>query len=326
MMDLLRVSGLYKKDDRGFSLEDIHFNQQPFEQMAIAGDTGSGKTTLLKIVAGLIQTDQGSVLFEGKAVLGPNDKLIPGHPKIAYLSQLFELPQHLRVEQALEYANLVTDEQAATLYRVCQIDHLLKRRTNQLSGGERQRIAIARLLIGSPSLLLLDEPFSNTDLIHKQLLKQVIHDIGEQLKITCTMISHDPMDTLPWAQTILVMRQGRLVQQGTPEAIYRQPVDEYVAGLFGAYNLLPPALAEAFGAAPADGFKRLFLRPEDFRLQSDNFLAMAGQVLGIRFYGSYYELTVALQDTRVLVRTNTVEVGIGAQVYLALQPGERWYL
>src|SRR6478752_3027013 len=98
---------------------------------------------------------------------------------------------------------------AKTVFEVCRISHLLKRKTDQLSGGEKQRIALARVLISYPKLLILDEPFSNLDLIHKNVLKSIIDDIGTQLQITCILASHDPLDTLSWADEMLVLRNGK---------------------------------------------------------------------------------------------------------------------
>ena len=117
------------------------------------------------------------------------------------------------MEELLEYANKLPATEAASLYKLCRIDHLLKRKNDQLSGGEKQRIALARLLVGSPKLLLLDEPFSNLDLIHKNILKSVIEDIGERMKLTCMLTSHDPMDTLSWADEIIVRKDGQIIQQ-----------------------------------------------------------------------------------------------------------------
>ncbi|MBO9565745.1 MAG: ABC transporter ATP-binding protein [Niastella sp.] len=330
-MHLLNVSGISKKDERGFELKRISFTQQKFQKIAIAGETGSGKSTLMKIIAGLTEPDAGQVLFEGKKIIGPADKLIPGHPGIVYLSQHFELPNNLRVEQVLEYANLLTDEAGASLYEICQIDHLLKRRTNQLSGGERQRIALAKLLITSPRLLLLDEPFSNTDMVHKKLLKSVIRDIGSKLKISCIMVSHDPLDTLSWADEILVMKDGQVIQQGTPQQIYQQPVNEYVAGLFGDYNLLPPTITGAIlvegRAASAKRSAKLFARPEDLLLSTTHASGtVAAAVKAIHYYGSYYEVNVVTGKHKLLVKTTQSTINTGDTVYLSLQPGALWYL
>lgn len=325
-MELLTVSGIGKKDERGFELRNISFTQRKFQKVAIAGETGSGKSTLLKIIGGLAESNTGEVLFEGKKILGPADKLIPGHPGIVYLSQHFELPNNLRVEQVLEYANLLSDEAAATLYEVCQIDHLLKRRTNQLSGGEKQRIALAKLLITSPKLLLLDEPFSNTDMVHKKLLKSVIRDIGHRLRITCILVSHDPLDTLSWADEILVMKDGQLIQQGTPQQIYQQPATPYIAGLFGNYNLLNASTAHLFtGPTPAGkASKKLFVRPEHLHLSATPGAGVEATVKEVSYFGSYYEVEVAAGKTKLLVRTNN-QLNKDDLVYCSLS-GEPWYL
>jgi len=295
----------------------VNFSLPKGRKLVVAGETGSGKTTLLKTIAGLAQSDKGKVLFEGQRVLGPAEKLIPGHPGIAYLSQQFELPQHLRIEQVLEYANELPEADAIALFRVCRIDHLMKRKTHQLSGGERQRIALAKLLIGAPRLLLLDEPFSNLDMIHKELLKSVIREIGEKLNITCMLVSHDPLDALSWADEILVIREGRSVQQGTPQQIYRQPSSEYVAGLFGKYNLLE-----------AGNGKRLFVRPEQFKIGKKAFpAAMKGKVLRVSFWGGFYEAEV-LSESGARLITQTVDNGLAAGDAVFLLPpwDDVWYL
>jgi ABC-type sulfate/molybdate transport systems ATPase subunit len=323
-MRLLQVNGLFKKDERGFELKNISFTQDKFQQIAIAGETGSGKSTLLKIIAGLIQPDKGELLFEQKRILGPADKLVPGHTGIAYLSQHFELPINLRVEQVLEYANLLTDEEAATLYDVCQINHLVKRRTNQLSGGEKQRIAIARLLTTAPRLFLLDEPFSNTDMVHKNMLKGIIRDIGKRLKITCMMISHDPLDTLSWADSLLIMKDGEVIQQGTPQEVYRQPVNEYAGGLLGTYNIIGASMAKILTGQA--GSKKLFARPEDLSISTAETEGIKGTVKEIHFFGSYYETAVLIGKYTLTIKTLTAPYTTGATVYVSLLPGSRWYL
>ena len=290
-----KSEGRQQSDGGRQLLQGISFSQEPLQKIAIAGATGSGKTTLLKIIGGLVQPTAGEVLFEGKRVTGPAEQLIPGHPGIAYLSQHFELRNNYKVEEVLEYANLLPEEKAAALYEVCRIIPLLRRKTDQLSGGERQRIALARLLGSSPRLLLLDEPFSNLDPIHTNILKAVIHDIGAKLKITCILVSHDPVDTLPWADEILVLEEGRVRQKGSPEEIYRQPVNEYVAGLFGNYNLIGPQLAAVFGIPPG------IVRPECFNISRQD--EGEGVVSQVSFAGGFYEVEVMLQNFAFTVTT-----------------------
>lgn len=342
-MNLLSVTGIRKREQGDFVLQIDAFTQQKFQKIAIAGESGSGKSTLLKIIAGLVQPDAGEVLYEQKRVLGPYEKLIPGHPRIAYLSQHFELHNSYRVEEVLSYANLLSDEEAATIYDVCRIGHLMKRRTDQVSGGERQRIALARLLITSPGLLLLDEPYSNLDLIHKDILRSVVRDIGERLQISCILVSHDPLDTLSWADEILVMKDGRVIQKGSPERIYGQPVDEYAAGLFGRYNLLSPAMAAALvttGGARGRGLRetasdeagvdgrRVLVRPGDFAVMREKVQARAlpAMVDSVVFLGSYYEIDLSFSGEKITVQTAAADIAKGESVFLSLICQDPWYI
>ena len=327
-MAFLDVSGISVIEEGTVILEDINVSVLEHQKIAIAGETGSGKSTLLQTIAGLVQPAIGQVLYQGKKVIGPHDKLVPGHQDIAYLSQQFELPRSLRVEQVLRYANTLSEEEAETLYDVCRISHLLQRRTDHLSGGERQRIALARLLTSSPRLLLLDEPYSNLDMGHKAILKSVVRDIGEELNITCTLISHDPLDTLSWADEILVMKDGQVLQQGTPVQIYQQPANAYIAGLFGNYNLLGPAEAKALSKLPGivcNG-KSMLLRPEHIRLVADESQGIAGKVRQVNFFGSYSEMEVLLPEATIKVKASESKAAKGDTVYIAVAPEDVWYI
>ncbi|MBX0289182.1 ABC transporter ATP-binding protein [Hymenobacter sp. HSC-4F20] len=323
-MSLVTVAGISLQEKDAVVLHDISFTQEPHQKVAIAGETGAGKSSLLQSIAGLVQPTGGTVHVDGRRVKGPFEQLVPGHPGVAYLSQQFELPKFLRVEQVLRYASKRPAAEAQHLYEVCRISHLLERPTNQLSGGERQRIALARLLLSSPRLLLLDEPYSNLDRGHKQLLKVVLQDVSEQLGVTCTLISHDPQDTLSWADTILVLQQGRLVQQGPPRQIYQQPSSEYVAGLFGDYLLLRGQLAAALAtlAGVKPRRKPLLLRPEQLTLLPPGAGGLPGTVTDVRFFGSYSEVDVALAGGRVTVKATAPPVARGEAVAVAAL----WYL
>ncbi len=309
-------------------LHDISFAQQEFQKIAIAGETGSGKSTLLKTIAGLVEPTAGKVYFEGEQVIGPAEKLVAGHPGIAYLSQHFELPHSLRVEQVLRYANALTSEEAGLLYDICRVSHLLPRKTNQLSGGERQRIALARMLSTAPRLLLLDEPYSNLDTAHKSILKDVIRDISQELDITCTLVSHDPLDTLSWADEMVVLKDGRLQQKGTPEQLYKQPANEYTAALFGSYNLLSEAgtqaLASSHGLRP-DG-KRMLVRPERMKLEAKGNKGMAGVVKSIAYFGSFYEVQVQLPQDVVKAKVWDNRFSEGEAVQVVLVPEAVWFV
>ncbi len=325
---LLQVQNISQRDARGVVVSGISFNQKPLQKIAIAGETGSGKSSLLKIIAGLSQADEGSVWLSGNRVKGPNEQLIPGHKGIAYLSQHFELPHFLTVEQVLIYANPLPDnlaqkdEKAFALYKTCQITHLLQRKTDQLSGGEKQRVALTRLLLTAPNLLLLDEPFSNLDMGHKLILKNVIHQLTVSMGLSCIMVSHDPSDTLSWADHILVMRQGSIIQQGTPETIYLHPSDAYTAGLFGKYNAIDAGIAQSIFALPALEKKigTLFLRPEHFSIATSKLpYSTPATVAQILYYGGYYEVELAMGSFNITLRTiDIARLEKGRQVFLQL--------
>jgi ABC-type Fe3+/spermidine/putrescine transport system ATPase subunit len=283
---------------------------------------------LLKIVGGLVQTDSGKVLFEGTRVEGPLETLIPGHPGIAYLSQHFELRNNYRVEEVLSYANTLTDDEANTLFEVCRISHLVKRKTHQLSGGEKQRIALARLLISSPRLLLLDEPYSNLDLIHKNILKAVINEIGERLKITCMLVSHDPLDMLSWADEILVLKNGKVIQQASPHDIYNKPVNEYVAGLLGNYNVFDTTQQKLFSIFPGVEIKekKMLIRPENFRIIAGGPQALKTEIKKVNFLGSVYELELSVSGVMVTIRTSSSQYSPEQVIYVHVAADDVWYL
>ena len=310
-MSLLRVSGVSVKNGESFHLKNISFSQDILQNIGIAGETGSGKTSLLKIIGGLMEPESGKVFFRDEQVMGPNHRLIPGHPGIAFLSQYFELRNNYRVEELLEYANNLPGTDAEKLFSLCRIDHLLHRKTDQLSGGEKQRIAIARLLIGSPKLLLLDEPYSNLDMGHKALMKDVIREIDEHLGITSILVSHDPGDLLSWAHKIIVLRNGEFIQQGTPGEIYSSPADEYVAGLFGKYNIIKK------------GENRKILRPEQISITQPSPNSIEAEVIKTVFFGSYYEVEISVMDQRYIIRHHSGDLVPGDRIHIDLSSIDR---
>ena len=311
-MVLLEVKGISKSGSDRIIVDNISFQQKRLQKIAITGESGAGKSTLLKIISGNLQADKGTVIFEGKRVIGPEEKLLSGHYDIAYLSQHYELHNNYVVKDLILFDIKVNEATAMHLFQICRISHLLQRKTNKLSGGEKQRIALCMLLVKNPKLLILDEPFSNLDPIHKNTLKAVLEDISDRLQITCLLASHDPHDTLSWADEIIVMKEGQIIQKDTPQVIYNQPINEYVAGMFGKYNLLSAEQASWFGIETSG--KDMIIRPENFRISMDVSNGTKGTIQKISFWGSFYEAEVLVNDFKIIVRTMKNELKVGEEV------------
>jgi ABC-type sugar transport system ATPase subunit len=315
--NLLRVEAVSRTEAGNLVLYPTSFTLSSQKKLAIVGETGSGKSSLLRMIAGHIAPDSGSIFFNNKRVWSPPVTLLPGHPGIAYLSQDFELRNNYKVHELLNYKNLLSPESAAQLYHVCKVDHLMNRKNDELSGGERQRIALAKLLVGVPELLLLDEPFSNLDLPQKKNINTVLHAISNQLKITCIMVSHDPVDTLSWADEIMVLKNGQLIQHDTPPNIYHHPVNEYVAGLFGSYSLLKGIyhpFKVKWGLNDQQPF--LFVRPEQLLFTHSHEKAVDCVVTQVLFCGAYWSVTVSNGEQSLIIHTDNASIQKGDLVWV----------
>lgn len=312
-MALLEVQQISKRQPDRIILDHISFHQEALQKIAVTGESGAGKSTLLKIISGHVQADGGVVLLNGEKVAGPEEKLLAGHKDIGYLSQHYELHNNYVVKDLICFQMNVDDAEATQLFDICRISHLMERKTNQLSGGEKQRIALCMLLVKYPKLLVLDEPFSNLDPIHKNTLKAVLEDISSRLQITCLLASHDPQDTLSWADKIFVIKEGRIIQQGTPKEIYYRPVNEYVAGMFGKYNWLTREQALWFGIEANE--KEVMIRPENFVITASN-NGIKGMIQKISFWGSFYEAEVLVKDLKIVVRMPKNQWAKGDEVFI----------
>ena len=312
-MALLEVRNVFKREGETVAVNGISFVQEPFQKIGIAGETGSGKSTLLKMVAGFVQPDAGELFFNGQKILGPFDQLIPGHPGIGYLSQHFELRNNYWVNDFLDMANKLPEEEEQRIFAVCEIDHLLRRRTHQLSGGEKQRIALARLLITSPKLLILDEPFSNLDAMHKATMKRVVEEAGKQFGTSFILVSHEPADLLAWADTIFIMQAGKILQLGTAAEVYEQPVSEYAAGLLGEYSAVDATLFNK-----SNEQSKLLLRPQQLQLTTKESNAVEAVVAAVHYRGAYSLLELAVKEERLYLLQTDRSVQKGDTVYVRL--------
>lgn len=288
----LQVNNITKTYNNIAVVNNISFEQNAQDNVAIMGNSGSGKSSLLKIISGHLQTTNGTVFFDNKKVLGPEEKLLPGHQQIAYLSQHYELLNNYVVKDLIWFKCSLATEQANEIFELCNVQHLLLRKTNELSGGEKQRIALCMLLVQQPQLLLLDEPFSNLDFHHKSILKTVIGNVQQQLKTTVLLASHDPQDVLSWANKIVVLQNGSIVQQGTAKEIYFNPINQYVAELLGVYNILPLVWAQSFFAIN----KEIIFRPHQLSICSIDSAMCSAKVVNSQFYGNYYLIHLVVFD------------------------------
>lgn len=317
-MSWLSVQSLKKSLKGQVVLEGINLQLTKGERLAIAGETGSGKSTLLKIIAGLMQSEEGAVFFEGSRVLGPEEKLLPGHDKIGYLSQHFELLNNYRVEEVLEMRTVVSPREAEQIISLCEIGPLLKRKTTELSGGERQRVALARTLLANPSLLLLDEPFSNLDPGHKRLMKQTLQRVEQALGITTVLVSHDGADLLSWASRIIILKKGAIVQEGLPQEVYQFPINEYSAGLLGDYTRISQEdtaeIIEWAGLQPDAPF--VFIRPEQLNIVENETGSLTATVYELNFMGGYYLLIAKSGQKLIAVNVKSNRYRLGQPIFL----------
>ena len=251
------------------------------EFLALVGASGCGKSTLLRLIAGLEYADHGSISISGREVSSASRHLPPEKRGVGMVFQDYALFPHLTVRENICFGISAQPAEArqkrtAEMLELIRLPEFADRYPHSLSGGEQQRIALARSLAPSPSLLLLDEPFSNLDESLKAELRLDIRRIVESTGTTTILVTHDMNDALSIADRIAILRHGELQQLDTPEGIYRRPATPYVAAFFGDVNLLPAdseknGFRTAFGFIPAetgDAPSRclLGLRPGDIQL------------------------------------------------------------
>lgn len=315
-MSLLRIEDVSKSEEGRVLVAHVNLNIPAFKKLGLMGETGSGKSTLMRMMAGLVQPSSGNLYLDNKRIQGPDEVLLPGHDAIAYLSQHFELRNNYRVHELLEMANKMEDDEAQHIYSICKIDHLLLRKVNQISGGERQRIALAKLLVGKPKILLLDEPFTNLDLFNNRIINGVIQQVSNEMELTCVLVSHDPAEILSWSDELVVMQKGAVIFQGSPNQAYYHPSSEYLAGLLGEYNHILPAhqsIRKSWGIP--DAASSFFIRPEQIDINSDPSVGVPGTVIGVNFLGTTHRIIVKTTEMDMLVYAASTPV-LHESVYL----------
>ncbi|RYY33282.1 MAG: ABC transporter ATP-binding protein, partial [Sphingobacteriaceae bacterium] len=252
-LQAIGVSRIFPGKQHEGGIKNVTLNISPNKITAIIGTSGSGKTTLLKLFFGLISPEKGKILFEGERVWGPEEKLIPGHDAMKMVTQhTDDLNLFAKVWDNISVLLPNTDvatKQARTEEVLSQLNmlHLADKRIADLSGGEKQRVAIARAIATRPRVLLLDEPFNQVDASFREGLQQDIRQIVAETGLTVVMVSHDPAEVLSMADELIVLKDGKLLEMGSPRKLYDTPANLYTAQLLANCNVLSKTEAKQLG-------------------------------------------------------------------------------
>ena len=312
---------------------NIYFNDSEF--LTLLGPSGCGKTTTLRIIGGFLQPTSGDVFFDGVRI---ND--VPPHKRrVNTVFQKYALFPHLNVYENIAFGlriaklpNKEIDERVTEMLEIVSLRGFEKRKPDQLSGGQQQRVAIARALVNRPKVLLLDEPLGALDLRLRKDMQNELKRIQQQLGITFIYVTHDQEEALAMSDTVVVMDRGRIQQIGTPEGIYNEPKNAFVADFIGESNILDgimradrlvemlgvefPCVDEGFGKdEPVD----VVVRPEDIEVVPAADGMLTGTVESVIFKGVHYEMMIDTGDMRWKVHSTALQPA-GSRVGLHIVP------
>lgn len=321
-MSFLVIEGLHKRYGATTVFNDISGRIERGEFVTLLGPSGCGKSTLLRCVAGLTEVDSGSIRLDGQNLL----PLPPQKRGIGMVFQSYALFPNMTVAQnvafGLRMQKVVRTERNRRVDEVLalvELTALADRYPQQLSGGQSQRVALARSLITRPRLLLLDEPLSALDARIRRHLREEIRRIQRELGLTTLFVTHDQEEALTLSDRILLMDAGRIVQDGSAEALYTQPASAFAAGFIGHYNLLDAATASRLLDRPIN--QRVAIRPEAIRLGSGT---LSGEIRSRSLLGNVIRYRVESRGVAlsvdVLNRSAADLLPDGQQVTLNIAP------
>ncbi len=299
------------------------------------GPSGCGKTTTLRIIGGFEQPTEGEVYFEGKNITN----LPPYKRNINTVFQKYALFPNMDVEGNIAFGLLVKKvdkkiikRKVAEMLELVNLKGFEKRSIDSLSGGQQQRVAIARALINEPEVLLLDEPLGALDLKLRKDMQVELKKIQQYLGITFVYVTHDQEEALSMSDTIVVMKDGEIQQIGTPEMIYNEPKNAFVADFIGESNIIPGRMVRDRVVNFSDrdfecvdtGFAEnemvdVVVRPEDVKIVKREEGMLEGEVESVTFKGVHYEMMVRTKGYRWMVQSTLMEP-VGAKVGLKILP------
>ena len=222
-------------------LDNFTFTLKKGEHLCVMGESGCGKSTLLKAIYGLLNLKKGEIYWKENQVLGPKFNLVPGMDLFKYVAQDFDLMPYISVAENIKkfLSRFYPEESEARtqeLLDVIEMTSFANTKVKNLSGGQKQRVAIARALANEPELLLLDEPFGQIDNFKKNSLRRKLFTYLKEKNIACIVATHDKNDALSFADSLLIIRNNRILVNNTPIEIYKNPENKYIAALFDDVN------------------------------------------------------------------------------------------
>ena len=332
---LINLTGISKSYGDHVVLDDLNLYIRENEFITLLGPSGCGKTTTLRIIGGFEAPDAGSVVFDGKDItfLPPNERnlntVFQKYALFPHMSIAENIAFGLRIKKkSKEYIN----DKIRYALKLVNLEGFENRSIDSLSGGQQQRIAIARAIVNEPKVLLLDEPLGALDLKLRQDMQYELIRLKNELGITFVFVTHDQEEALTISDTIVVMNQGYIQQIGTPEMIYNEPVNAFVADFIGDSNIINgtmiqdkvveilgvkiPCVDEGFGCnTPVD----VVIRPEDVEITEPGAGFMDGDIVSIIFKGVHYEISIMANGYEWLVHT-TRFVPVGTKVGIKVIP------
>jgi len=335
--ELIRLHDVCMAYDDELVLDHINLYINDSEFLTLLGPSGCGKTTTLRIIGGFTTPTSGDVTFDGERI---ND--VPPHKRqINTVFQKYALFPHLDVYENIAFGLRIAkvgeqeiEERVNEMLEVVSLKGFGKRKVDQLSGGQQQRVAIARALVNRPKVLLLDEPLGALDLRLRKDMQNELKRIQQQMGITFIYVTHDQEEALTMSDTVVVMDKGRIQQIGSPEDIYNEPKNAFVADFIGESNILDGIMHTDFvveifnrkfrcldkGFAPMEPVD-VVIRPEDIEIVAPEKGRLQGTVTSVTFKGVHYDTIVDFKGYKWLIQTTDYHE-VGSVIGIILNPDD----
>ncbi len=340
MSELIRLESIVKAFDDNVVLNGIDLVVAENEFVTLLGPSGCGKTTTLRIIGGFEHPDEGKVYFDGKDITD-----LPANKRhINTVFQNYALFPHMTVGENIAFSMRVKNKPESYIkdkikyaLKLVNLDGFERRRIDQLSGGQQQRIAMARAIVNEPRVLLLDEPLGALDLKLRQEMQYELVRLKKELGITFLYITHDQEEALTMSDKVVVMNDGNIQQEGTPEEIYDEPVNAFVADFIGDSNILSGRMVEdnlvkvdGIDYPCVDGTEQGFppgravdvvIRPEDIEIRPYGQGLFNGTITSKLFIGVHYEMLVQSEDGKIeWLLQNYDQHDVGEKIGMYVRP------